>query len=144
MGTSESYNVAEPEGEARKSSYRIVGYYWLLDTVSGRKHAPMSANGSEQWVRTVFAKGKQAPATMEMVTDATASNGPDPDEADFSKASGGCLSRWNVYDRTSHLTAGKPKGGNILFLDGHVEWRKFAEMEHRWFWQNNGDPCFWW
>ncbi|MHC4227733.1 MAG: H-X9-DG-CTERM domain-containing protein, partial [Planctomycetota bacterium] len=35
-------------------------------------------------------------------------------------------------------------GGNILFVDGHVQWRHFRDMEHRWFWQSFGNPCFWW
>ena len=30
---------------------------------------------------------------------------------------------------TSHMSGKKPSGGNILFLDGHVIWRNFAEME---------------
>jgi prepilin-type processing-associated H-X9-DG protein len=81
---------------------------------------------------------------VELVTDATASDGPDPGEADFTKASGGCYSRWGVYDRTNHISRGKPKGGNVSFLDGHVQWRPFGEMEHRWFWQMNSNPCFWW
>ncbi len=30
---------------------------------------------------------------------------------------------------TNHLLAsGQPSGGNILFLDGHVQWRPFGEM----------------
>jgi len=143
-GTSESYDKGEPEGDTRKSYYRIVGYYWLLDTVSGRKNAPMSSNGTEQWVRTLFPRGGQAPASVEMITDATASDGPTREGSDFTKATGGCWSRWQVYDRTNHLTQGEPKGGNILFVDGHVEWRAFTEMEHRWFWQSNANPCFWW
>ena len=54
-------------------------------------------------------------------------------------------SRWQVYDRTNHLKGGsRPAGTNVLFVDGHVQWRNFNEMQHRWFWQNNGNPCFWW
>jgi prepilin-type N-terminal cleavage/methylation domain-containing protein/prepilin-type processing-associated H-X9-DG protein len=34
---------------------------------------------------------------------------------------------------TPHLNrGGKPDGGNILFLDGHVEWRPFSKMEIHW------------
>ncbi|MHC4631340.1 MAG: H-X9-DG-CTERM domain-containing protein [Planctomycetota bacterium] len=38
----------------------------------------------------------------------------------------------------------RPTGGNVLFVDGHVQWRPFSEMEHSWFWQRYGNPCFWW
>lgn len=31
--------------------------------------------------------------------------------------------------RANHLTKLKPVGGNVLFLDGHVQWRDFEDME---------------
>jgi len=34
----------------------------------------------------------------------------------------------SVRQRTSHLEKGRPAGGNILFLDSHVAWRKHAAM----------------
>lgn len=33
-----------------------------------------------------------------------------------------------------------PAGGNLLFLDGHVAWRRFQEMRIR----TVGEPAFWW
>jgi prepilin-type processing-associated H-X9-DG protein len=99
---------------------------------------------AKEWVRSVI-KTHAAPAQVELIADVTASTGPDRLQADFTKATGGCWSRWQIYDRTSHLKGGtKPLGGNSLFVDGHVQWRKFDEMEHRWFWQAFGNPCFWW
>lgn len=42
---------------------------------------------------------------------------------------------------TSHLYNGsKPAGGNVGFVDGHVEWRKFSEMCRRF----KGGGWFWW
>jgi prepilin-type N-terminal cleavage/methylation domain-containing protein/prepilin-type processing-associated H-X9-DG protein len=33
------------------------------------------------------------------------------------------------FVKTAHLSSGnKPAGGNVTFLDGHVEWRRFSEM----------------
>jgi len=29
---------------------------------------------------------------------------------------------------TAHMKQDKPRGGNILFLDGHVHWRDWSEM----------------
>lgn len=41
-------------------------------------------------------------------------------------------------DRTAHLTTGqRPAGGNMAFLDGHTEWRKFQNMINRF-----GNPQF--
>jgi len=145
-GTPESYDVPEPKDEAtRKNLHRVIGYLWLLDTVAGRSNPPMSPDHvTKEWVRNI-AKTHSAPATVEMIADFTASNGPDRNEADFSKATGGTWTRWSVYDRSNHLRkSSKAAGGNILFVDEHVEWRKFEQMEHRWFWEHYTNPCCWW
>jgi len=145
-GTPEEYGPPEPQAVAtRKNYHRILGYFWFIDTISGRAHPPMNPDGPpKEWVRSTV-KTHAAPALVELIADVTASTGSDRTQADFTKATGGCWTRWQIYDRTSHLKKGTdPMGGNLLFVDGHVQWRKFDEMEHRWFWQNNGNPCFWW
>jgi prepilin-type N-terminal cleavage/methylation domain-containing protein/prepilin-type processing-associated H-X9-DG protein len=49
---------------------------------------------------------------------------------------------WNQPHRTAHLDgSGKyPRGGNVAFLDTHVEFRKFDDMTVR----TTGTPAFWW
>jgi prepilin-type processing-associated H-X9-DG protein len=51
-------------------------------------------------------------------------------------------------DSTSHLVNdAKPAGGNIGFVDGHVEWRPFSEMKLRHITPSNnpsGCPRWWW
>jgi prepilin-type N-terminal cleavage/methylation domain-containing protein/prepilin-type processing-associated H-X9-DG protein len=143
--TPEDYATPEPQAAATQKDYhRILGYFWFIDTVQGRANPPMDSDGvKKEWVRSVV-KTKAAPARVELIADLTASDQADLARADFTKAAGGCLSRWGIYDRTNHLkNANKPTGGNILFVDGHVQWRKFEDMEHRWF-LNNNNPCFWW
>jgi len=145
-GTPEGYPTAEPQDTGtRKNYHRIMGYYWFIDCVTKRANQPMSPDGQKkEWVRSV-AGSKRAPAMVDLISDVTASNGPDRFQSDFTKASGGCWTRWQVYDRTNHLRKGsRPAGGNILFLDGHVQWRKFDEMQHRWFYNVFGNPCMWW
>lgn len=44
--------------------------------------------------------------------------------------------------RTSHMAGLLPAGGNQAMLDGHVEWRKFADMHVRA--AGVGVPVFWW
>ena len=128
--------------------HRIMGYYWFIDFrgPNGEKRVspPLSpVPPPKEWVTSVVAT-KAAPALVELIADVTASDGPDRDRADFSKATGGCWGRWQVYDRSNHLRKGtRPVGGNILFVDGHVQWRKFDDMERRWF-PNPGNPSFWW
>lgn len=149
-GTPENYATAEPQDAAtRKNYHRIMGYYWFIDfrgpNGKGRANPPMSPMPPpKEWVKSVVAT-KAAPALVELIADVTASNGPDRDNADFAGATGGCMDRWGVYDRSNHLRKGtKPMGGNILFVDGHVKWRSFDEMEHRWFYQVYANPCMWW
>jgi len=145
-GTPETYATPEPQDtDIRKDRHRIMGYFWFIDVATPRTHQPMSPDGQpKEWVRTLIST-RQPPAMVELIADVTASNGPDREQADFSRATGGCWSRWQVYDRSNHLRKGsKVTGGNILFVDGHVQWRRFQEMRHRWFWQAYGNPCFWW
>jgi len=37
----------------------------------------------------------------------------------------------NVIQRTSHLERARPAGGNILFLDSHVQWRAYRSMTNK-------------
>jgi len=46
---------------------------------------------------------------------------------------------------TPHLGTGSmPTGGNQLRMDGHVEWKKFADKEFVCRTQDAGSPGFWW
>jgi len=149
-GTSETYPVAEPQdATTRKNLHRIMGYFYFIDILTAdgkhRQNQHMSPDGQQkEWVRSLMAT-KRAPAMVDLISDVTASDGPDRETADFSRARGGCWDRWQVLDRSNHLKKGtKATGGNIFFVDGHVQWRRFEEMQHRWFFQAYGNPCFWW
>jgi prepilin-type N-terminal cleavage/methylation domain-containing protein/prepilin-type processing-associated H-X9-DG protein len=46
---------------------------------------------------------------------------------------------------SAHLNGATPDGGNILFLDGHADWRPFKQMRIRAFCgEGSGTPSFWW
>ncbi len=51
---------------------------------------------------------------------------------------------------TAHLKGNVPRGGNVAFVDGHVQWRKFEDMTVRGYGgvggaEDNGTcPTFWW
>jgi prepilin-type N-terminal cleavage/methylation domain-containing protein/prepilin-type processing-associated H-X9-DG protein len=106
------------------ANYRVLGYFFLFQRHSG----PLSTfplTGGKRFVRSF--SDQYDHATQDLATDATLANGDD-----FKRIQGGLL------HRSPHLDArtGKPTGGNILFLDGHVSWRPFAEMQLR-FWGPN-------
>ena len=48
---------------------------------------------------------------------------------------------WSKLHDTAHLIGKMPSGGNLLFLDGHSEWRKFQAMHVR---TDGSYPHFWW
>jgi prepilin-type processing-associated H-X9-DG protein len=146
-GTSEGYTRPEPQDEpTRKDYHRIIGYYWFIDYKgAGRALPPMSDPGTEpkEWVRSIVST-KRAPALVDLMADCTASDGPDPDTADFTGATGGCWDRWRVKDRSNHVKGTKVTGTNVAFVDGHVQWRPAAQIQLRWPPNASGNPCWWW
>ena len=43
-----------------------------------------------------------------------------------------------------HLKGSVPNGGNVVMLDGHIEWVKFDSMYCRTLQSSTGTPGFWW
>lgn len=138
----DSYPQPEPQLEStRKFNHRIVGYFWLIDTVAGRPEQPRNPEGGQrkEWVKSLI-KTKQPPAMVEFIVDTTASSGSDRKTADFTAATGGVMSKWKVYDRSNHIRNTDCTGTNVGYVDGHVGWRKFDDMQHRW----ASSTPFWW
>ena len=128
--------VVEPT-EDRNREYRVTSYFWLMDLVS-RRADPPQGDPPREWVRTLNAK---QPATTELVIDATLSTGNGQATDNFVEVAGGLYGKWQLYDRTNHVRRGdKPEGGYILFVDGHLEWRHFAQMQVRY----TAGPYHWW
>jgi prepilin-type N-terminal cleavage/methylation domain-containing protein len=105
--------------------FRITGYVWLLPgsgmNMGGVPEMPF-------WRTNIIAStgiGGQIPSATELVVDVVAQytvNGSwDPIPI------GGLPA--NIVQRTSHMQGKLPAGGNELFEDSHVEWRRFNIME---------------
>ncbi|MBN1361787.1 MAG: type II secretion system protein [Sedimentisphaerales bacterium] len=113
------------------NGYLVSGYCYLLQNSSGnRAQIRRYAKDTETkiWLKTVQEK---RPAIRELVIDSIMGQ-PAPGEKygrNFATiTAGGIYSQTGgtVSERSSHLTGGgMPIGGNIGFLDGHTEWRKF-------------------
>ena len=104
------------------NGYSVVGYYWL--TAHGYAPNPLIGRDLQLKLTQVTGTNTTSLADTEVVTDIIISGGNPPD---FTRVQGG----WVKPHTTSHLNGRAPTGGNILFLDGHVAWRKFAEMRLR-------------
>ncbi|MGD8499397.1 MAG: type II secretion system protein [Phycisphaerales bacterium] len=137
IGT-DSDAVDEPETN-RDNYYRVTSYFWMMDTVRGRPDDPQGTP-KKVWVKTLTCK---QPAATDLLVDSTLSTGPNPETASFTEVRGGLYDRWEIFDRTNHLTHGRnPVGANVIFVDGHLEWRRFREMVVRY--SPPGQPYHWW
>lgn len=110
-------------------NFIVSGYVYLLDGESTNRAAILNdPENRKKWLRTTLEK---RPAEREMVADATVGQ-DDPTKKygfEFGLITvGGTWGAEAINDRTSHLiTDEKPAGGNIGFLDGHMDWRDFGE-----------------
>jgi prepilin-type N-terminal cleavage/methylation domain-containing protein/prepilin-type processing-associated H-X9-DG protein len=130
-----SGDTPEP-GTNRNSNYRVTGYFWLMDTQQGRSPRP-AGTPQKNWVKST---GVKQPSVTELVTDATLSTANSAETASFDRVAGGLYGMCGLYDRTNHMNGTRPDGGNILFVDGHTQWRPFGEMQMRY----TVPPYHWW
>jgi prepilin-type N-terminal cleavage/methylation domain-containing protein len=152
-----------------ESGYICSGYDYLLDVArstasGGMAGGAVAAAGSggrppivryqtdgekKVWLKTVT---EPHPATKEAVVDSIMGQAKTGTKYgfDFHQVAGGILGQSGIYDQTSHLkTDFEPLGGNVGFLDAHVEWRKFdPDVNGNGIavgrYGGNGTPTFFW
>jgi prepilin-type processing-associated H-X9-DG protein len=116
------------------ASYRELGYALTLpnsgrvlpSNINQRISVPSPITISNHVVIPI-------PSRRELLCDIIISVG----QSNFTRVPGG----WIKPHQTSHLYGSIPAGGNIAFLDGHVEWRKWGpEVIVRTY----AEPSFWW
>jgi prepilin-type processing-associated H-X9-DG protein len=99
-------------------TFRITDFVWLLP---GTPQVPPM-----YWRNSLQGDSTNKPASTELICDVVLDyNG------NYSVVPIGGLPA-SVVQRTSHLDpGGHPAGGNIAFLDGHIEWRPFRAMTNQ-------------
>jgi prepilin-type N-terminal cleavage/methylation domain-containing protein/prepilin-type processing-associated H-X9-DG protein len=123
------------------STFRILDYVYLIP---GAGYNTGGTPEQPYWkTNSITIPGQPIPATAELVVDVVIR---DTKTGSFNNISVGELSTLTppILQSTSHLQAGIPAGGNILFADGHVEWRRWNQMyikgiPQQWF---GNDPDF--
>lgn len=127
------------EASDNATGYRVIGYAVAFKG-SGRIRASNIVDSFNPSAVKVGGVELDIPVSERVVVaDAILSNGAnekDPSKNRFTGIRGG----WSKAHDSAHISGKLPKGGNLLFLDGHVEWRKFEKMKVR----TDGDPSFWW
>lgn len=113
---------------AANGGFRITGYVYLLPG------AGMNDGGVPEqpfWKTNILSTPGQSPSTSELIVDVVVQDTGTKSYSAVTSVSGLPA---NIIQRTSHLQGALPAGGNELFEDSHVEWRKFSVM------YNNGHP----
>jgi prepilin-type N-terminal cleavage/methylation domain-containing protein/prepilin-type processing-associated H-X9-DG protein len=135
------FTTGEVKEEARDNAtgYRVVGYA-VAFRGAGRIRTTNWVDSMNPPPITIAGQRIDLPPTQRViVADAILSERND----EVNRANNNYTAVWGGWPkphRSPHLNGKIPNGGNLLFLDGHVEWRKFEKMKIR----TDGPPSFWW
>jgi prepilin-type N-terminal cleavage/methylation domain-containing protein/prepilin-type processing-associated H-X9-DG protein len=122
----------DPEGE------HIIGYFSLWDNPPGspsvRNWQPQGSGSKKFPVKATDPRASETELFVDVTFSNTTgeyANNPQFPYGNFAKCGGGMLGM-GTYDCSNHyISESKCEGGNAGFVDGHVEWRNFTEMEIR-------------
>jgi prepilin-type N-terminal cleavage/methylation domain-containing protein len=109
------------------STYVVTGYIWLFPNAPGIATSP-TLGGTNMVTKIIQGRPGLSVSTTEMIVDATISLLNASGGRTYVGISGAGGSK--VY--TAHMNTGSaPAGGNICFLDNHIEWRKYNSMTNK-------------
>jgi len=121
------FNNGTPDAWNAFPNYVVTGYIWFFPNAP-EMNANSIISGSNMVTRITVARPGFSISTTEMIVDATISVAVLPSGRNYSDitAAGGTIVK------TAHLNPNNsPAGGNICFLDNHVEWRPFSAMTNK-------------
>jgi len=116
------------ESPNRTAYFRVAGYFWLVQKVdaSGNKtRGAISGTPPKEWAVSL---SQEFASDVELATDATLYDGV---SFEIAGGSAGRAGWGGVKDKTNHMAGNVAAGGNIAFIDGHVEWRSWGKMQKR-------------
>jgi len=137
----------------QRNEYRVLPMIYMFDRYNSSGDSILPAtlvNGRKaQWIRKLT-EVKSA-GSQPMIMDAVISEQNDWNFFNITAGGIGGRSNGTLWDSSNHQSSQtiyssssgnsgpKPEGANIGFADGHAEWRRFTEMQHRitygmWFW----------
>lgn len=128
------------------SGHRVTSYQWFIsrdgtqmDGTQGGITYPSKMTKPKGWaVKLTQSYNPQLNvANTELVADVVVSQGNGTRSDKFTGVYTSNPQELPKGYNSSHMSGNTPAGGNILFMDGHVAWRNFAEMR-AWATWNNG------
>jgi prepilin-type processing-associated H-X9-DG protein len=133
----------------QETGYRLMGYFFLLAAGwNNYGDNPVQGSGDKKYVKTIYVDN---PSETELVVDIILSDKrtilwPQEEYPNGNFAilmCGGMPCPYCIPDTSNHLkTPREPYGINIGFVDGHVAWRPFSQMEIRF--GHGICPVCWW
>ncbi len=137
----ELQDVAWRLPEIHNVKYRAIGYGMLIDDEEPSRETvlPILGTPTKKWIRELGAPDQ---TEAELIIDITISDvlnygPPEYPYGNFGHVMGGPYSNRSNHMGMDYTTA---YGGNMGFVDGHVAWRPFGQMEFR----LNMNPIHWW
>ena len=121
-------------------NFAIIGYYWFGKRPGYRVGGGFSPNTMtnmawrnplyDRWIEKMTDKSDRSGASDLVIMSDIVISREDRrtwSGANFITVYGG----YHSGHGTTHRAGDKPLGGNLLFLDGHAEWRNFDQMKNR-------------
>jgi prepilin-type N-terminal cleavage/methylation domain-containing protein/prepilin-type processing-associated H-X9-DG protein len=128
------------ETTVRSQGYRVAGYQfaWLYAARIRTTNITESLNPKSWKMRdgTVINPGSSERVIIADAIISDGSNEADRTKNRYTKIDGG----WRGH-QSPHLNRQMPEGGNLLFADGHVQWKKW---DNKTVVRTDGGPSFWW
>jgi prepilin-type N-terminal cleavage/methylation domain-containing protein/prepilin-type processing-associated H-X9-DG protein len=134
--------------------YRVIGYALTLPNTASLGPTNQNPTINPQPIKYGPIYVQPGPSTERALTaDATISRNTEHDENlklsgtyHYTDIDTGSFAKHHL---SPHMKGAVPSGGNIGMLDGHVQWRRFADMHVRasgtiWASGNNTCPTYWW
>ena len=126
------------------SGHRVTSYQFIISRDGGQTGYPTTLRAPKGFLvkLTVPYTNLYSLATTELVTDCVPSEGSGTLNDKFVNVYTSNPAELPRGYNASHMGGNLPAGGNILFMDNHVEWRKFRQMQCWGDWSNSRHMWF--
>lgn len=128
------------EATANAGGYRVIGYAVAFKGAGRIKATNITESFNPPPIRVAGVEIPLSPSERTIVADATLSYGSNEKDRSKNRYTG-IRGGWSKPHDSAHVARKYPLGGNLLYLDGHVAWKKFQQMSVR---TDGTDPAFWW
>ena len=121
---------------------RVTHYGWLMKRANVADTAiaagPGTAADGKHFLTTYNTTNI---SSTELVVDVVITTSPTSGDFVAVPSSAVGVPAFDGFHKSSHITKRTALGGNILFLDSHIDWRKRQDMKARY--QSGSSPYFW-